>query len=47
MKLISIRASINKGLTERLGSVFTDIIPVTRPQVPKATLNSHSPGDKH
>lgn len=46
-KLISIRASINKGLSERLKSAFTDVIPVTRPLVPKATLNSNSPDIKY
>ena len=46
-KLISIRASINKGLSERLKSAFTDVIPVTRPLVPKATLNSNTPYIKY
>jgi hypothetical protein len=34
---------MNKGLSERLKSAFTNVIPVTRPQVPKATLNSNTP----
>lgn len=32
-KILSIRASINKGLPERLKPAFPDIIPVSRPEV--------------
>jgi hypothetical protein len=46
-KLISIRASINKGLPERLEAAFPNITPVPRPQVPKATLESNTPEVKH
>lgn len=46
-KLISIRASINKGLPERLEAAFPDITPVPRPQVPKTTLESNTPEVKH
>lgn len=42
-KLISIRASINKGLPTRLGAAFLNITPVPRPLVPKATLELNSP----
>nr|YP_010170355.1 LAGLIDADG homing endonuclease [Phanerochaete carnosa]QRZ60336.1 LAGLIDADG homing endonuclease [Phanerochaete carnosa] len=34
-ELISIRASLNKGLPERLKSAFQSIKPVVRPEVPK------------
>lgn len=34
-KLISLRASMNKGLPERLKLAFQEIIPVIRPEVPK------------
>lgn len=37
-KLLSIRASLNKGLSERLNVAFPGIIPVVRPQVPKPNL---------
>lgn len=46
-KLISIRASMNKGLPERLEAAFPDITPVPRPQVPKTTLESNTPEVKH
>lgn len=46
-KLISIRASMNKGLSERLNSAFTNVIPETRPDVPKATFNSNTPDIKY
>lgn len=42
-KLISIRASINKGLPERLQVAFPNITLVLRPQLPKSTLNSNKP----
>lgn len=46
-KLISIRAYINKGLPERLGVAFSNIIPISRPQVPKTNLDSNIPEVKH
>jgi hypothetical protein len=46
-KLISIRASINKGLPERLQVAFPNITPVLRPQVPKPNLESNTSGVKH
>lgn len=45
-KLISIRATLNKGLPERLMAAFK-VIPEPRPQVPKTTLNSNTPGVKY
>lgn len=45
--IINIRASMNKGLPERLNSAFSNVIPVTRPQVPKAVLNSNNPDIKY
>lgn len=47
LKLISIRASINKGLPERLEVAFPNITPVTRPEVPKTTLESQTNDIKH
>lgn len=47
LKLISIRASINKGLPERLEVAFPNITPVTRPEVPKPTLESQTNEIKH
>ena len=41
-KLISIRASINKGLPERLKLAFPNITPVLRPEVPKANLDPNN-----
>lgn len=46
-KLISIRASINKGLPERLQVAFPNITPVLRAQLPKSTLDSNKPEVKH
>jgi len=46
-KLISIRASLNKGLPERLKIAFHDIIPILRPEVPKPNLDANSSDDKH
>jgi len=46
-KLISIRASLNKGLSERLEVAFPNNTPVSRPQVPKPTLESNRSEDKH
>jgi hypothetical protein len=46
-KLISIRASLNKGLPERLQIAFPGIIPTLRPEVPKTVLNSKNLGDKY
>ena len=37
-KLISIRASINKGLPERLQAAFPDVTPELRPEVIKANF---------
>jgi len=47
LKLISIRASLNKGLPERLKIAFPDIIPVLRPEVSKPNLDVNSLDDKH
>jgi len=42
-KLISIRASMNKGLPERLEVAFSNITPVIRPQVSKINLGLNIP----
>jgi len=41
-KLVNIRATLNKGLPERLSVAFTNVIPVPRPQRPKINLDSNS-----
>jgi len=41
-KLIGIRASINKGLPERLQVAFPNITPELRPEVPKANLDTNN-----
>jgi hypothetical protein len=46
-KLISIRASLNKGLPKRLEAAFPNITPEPRPQVTNTTLESNSPEVKH
>lgn len=46
-ELVSIRASINKGLPERLQVAFPDVTPILRPQVKKTTLESNTPEVKH
>lgn len=46
-KLLSVRATLNKGLSERLKSAFTEIIPVPRPEVPITILNSNKVEDKY
>jgi len=40
-RLISFRASLNKGLPERLKVAFPNIAPVLRPTTPKITLESN------
>ena len=45
-KLLSIRASINKGLSERLKTYFGYITPILRPEVPKVNLNFENVKDK-
>ena len=46
-KLISIRASMNKGLPERLQTAFPGITPELRPEVPKANLCPNSLDNKY
>lgn len=46
-KLLSIRASLNKGLSERLDVAFPGIISVVRPTVPKPNLELNKPEVKH
>lgn len=46
-KLISIRASMNKGLPERLLLAFPGITPELRPEVPKADLDPNNLDIKH
>ena len=46
-KLVSLRASINKGLPERLQVAFPNITPVPRPEVTKVTLESNMSEIKH
>jgi hypothetical protein len=41
-KLISIRASLNKGLPERLQLAFPNVTPEIRPAVPKANLDPNN-----
>jgi hypothetical protein len=41
-KLINIRASINKGLPERLQIAFPKVIPELRPEVARADLSSNN-----
>lgn len=38
-ELISIRASLNKGLSERLKLAFPNIQPVVRPEIPNLSLS--------
>ena len=45
--LISIRASMNKGLPERLEAAFPKIIPVERPTVAKANFESNTSDIKY
>lgn len=52
-RLINIRATLNKGLPPRLsGGVFTNVIPVPRPEIPpektlKAGRDCNAPEIKH
>jgi hypothetical protein len=46
-KLVNIRATLNKGLPERLSVAFTNVIPVPRPQLPKTNLDYNTPEIKH
>ena len=46
-KLISIKASMNKGLPERLEVAFSNLTLVTRPQVPKINLGLNIPDIKY
>ena len=46
-KILSIRATINKGLPKRLEAAFPNITPEPRPQVTNPTLESNSPEVKH
>lgn len=46
-KLINIRATLNKGLPERLNDAFTNVIPVPRPVIPITDLDNNTPGVKH
>lgn len=45
-KLLSIRASLNKGLSERLKKDFMDITSALRPEVPRISLNFNNVDDK-
>ena len=45
-KLISIRASLNKGLPERLQVAFPNVAPELRPEVAKANWDFNNFGDK-
>lgn len=42
LELISIRASLNKGLSENLKKAFPNIKPVVRPEVPKFSPSTNS-----
>ena len=46
-ELISLRASINKGLPERLKEAFPSIKPVVKPEVPKSSLDPNNSNIKH
>lgn len=46
-KLLGIRASINKGLPERLQMAFSNVIAELRPEVPKASLSPNNLDDKY
>lgn len=46
-KLINIRATLNKGLPERLSVAFSNFVPVPRPQIPNTNLDSNTVGIKH
>ena len=46
-KLISVRASLNKGLPERLKVAFPNITPVPRPTTPKTNLEWNKSELKH
>jgi len=46
-ELISIRASLNKGLPERLKIAFPKIKPIIRPKVPKLSLVSNNSDINH
>ena len=46
-KLISLRASINKGLPERLQRAFPNVIAELRPEVLKASLDPNNLDDKY
>jgi LAGLIDADG endonuclease len=46
-KLISIRASLNKGLTKKLKAAFPNAIPIKRFKNTKAALEKNSLGVKH
>jgi len=45
-KLVAIRATLNKGLPERLSVAFTNVTPVPRPQMNKTNLDSNTLGIK-
>ena len=47
LKLISIRATLNKGLPKRLSAAFTKIISVPKPEIPKTTLVANTQEIKH
>lgn len=42
MKILSIKASMNKGLSEDLQRVFPNVTPVPRPLVDVATIKDHN-----
>jgi LAGLIDADG endonuclease len=45
-ELINIRASLNKGLSERLKLAFPNIKPVVRPEIPNLYLSSPGSSSK-
>lgn len=45
-KLLSIRASLNKGLSDRLKTDFPDVTPILKPEVAKVKLNFDNVDDK-
>ena len=41
LKIISIKASINQGLSEKIKATFTQLLPVTRPKVKNQIMDPH------
>lgn len=46
-QLIKIKGNLNQGLPEKFKAAFPNVVPMSRPQVPKPNLDSNTPGIKH